>query len=727
MNTHSRLFGLLPGMVAAALLIALSASSCGGNAAVSAPQLQGAAAAAQPQQPSGGSPDLPAPSSLLRGVSFTDNDRFRLGLGFDSAMLPQNAVANGLAMTYSPSYDGSSIDGMAYAVYGFSLAGFADAQALTHWVTAPPAGALWLALANYPADRWDWFAAQPGTVLNLGSMTPYVDGGTGVVLLVVMVGGSDPAELDWLRLGGNLAPQANLQGTPLSGAAPLSVDFDASLSSDLDGSIAKYEWDWDGNGSFDFDSGTDSTVNHGYNAGGSYDAAVRVTDDTGATATAQVTVDVTGGMNQAPTAVIGSDYFFTDAPLDASLDGTASSDPDGTITTYEWDWQSDGTYDATGATPTHSFAAGTYTVTLRVTDNGGAQDTATAQFTADTAGYDEVENNDTKDAPNSLPGLQLSGWEGNLGDDGYDGDLEDWYSFTVAGARLVTLKMDFLDAEADLDMKLYAANGTTELGSSTGTADGETISKFLDPGTYLWKCYRYGTEVSKADYTLSATEEVVELPVAVISGNPLSGNIPLTVDFDGTASYDPGGGSITKWEWDLDGNGTYESSSTTDGTITGMYYRSGSFDATLRVTNTGGASDTEKVTVTVAPGGLFETENNDETATANSLPGFPFDDRLCDLGIGGYDGDEADWYKLTLASDGTVDLTMKLYDPVGDLDMKLYQSDGTTEAGTSTGTDNDENINKLLTAGTYYLKCYVYNSVGGNTGGGYTLSGSFTP
>ena len=51
---------------------------------------------------------------------------------------------------------------------------------------------------------------------------------------------------------------------------------------------------------------------------------------------------------------------------------STATDPDGTIETYEWDFNSDTVYEASGATATHVFAAaGNYTVTVRATDNNG--------------------------------------------------------------------------------------------------------------------------------------------------------------------------------------------------------------------------------------------------------------------------------------------------------------------------------------------------------------------
>ncbi|MDJ0337979.1 PKD domain-containing protein [Cryobacterium sp. PH31-O1] len=71
--------------------------------------------------------------------------------------------------------------------------------------------------------------------------------------------------------------------------------------------------------------------------------------------------------NVSPTASFSSAI----ANRDLTVDATGSTDSDGTITSYAWNFGDDST--ATGATATHSYAAaGSYPVTLTVTDNSGA-------------------------------------------------------------------------------------------------------------------------------------------------------------------------------------------------------------------------------------------------------------------------------------------------------------------------------------------------------------------
>ena len=119
-----------------------------------------------------------------------------------------------------------------------------------------------------------------------------------------------------------------------------SVTFNASGSSDPDGSIVRYQWDLDGNGSFETDTGTTPTVSKSYAAQGAVPISLRVIDNQGGTDVTTTTL-VVG--NSQPTA------SFTATPNPAvvsqtvTFDASASADPDGTVVKYEWDLDGNGT------------------------------------------------------------------------------------------------------------------------------------------------------------------------------------------------------------------------------------------------------------------------------------------------------------------------------------------------------------------------------------------------
>ena len=169
----------------------------------------------------------------------------------------------------------------------------------------------------------------------------------------------------------NQAPAASFTASPLSGAAPLLVSFDASASSDPDGTIEAYAWTF-GDGA----TASGRTVAHAYAAAGTYTARLTVTDDDGATASGSRDISVTAGtmpppFNQAPTASFTASPLSGTAPMLVSFDASASSDPDGTIAAYAWTFGDGAT--ASGRTAAHTYAvAGTYTAQLTVTDDDGA-------------------------------------------------------------------------------------------------------------------------------------------------------------------------------------------------------------------------------------------------------------------------------------------------------------------------------------------------------------------
>jgi len=152
--------------------------------------------------------------------------------------------------------------------------------------------------------------------------------------------------------------------------------FDASGSSDPDGEIVEYAWDWDSNGSYAITT-SDSVIEHAFTFSGSHRVTLRVTDNDGATDTLIQTITI--GESQPPNAA------FTFAPSSPSILDTVqftdnSSDPDGSISSWRWDF-GDG-LSSTERNPSHRYSEkGTFTVQLTVTDNDDLTDSVTMTLT----------------------------------------------------------------------------------------------------------------------------------------------------------------------------------------------------------------------------------------------------------------------------------------------------------------------------------------------------------
>jgi PKD repeat protein len=173
----------------------------------------------------------------------------------------------------------------------------------------------------------------------------------------------------------NVPPTADPNG-PYTGTAGIAVAFDGSGSSDSDGSIVSYDWNF-GDGA----TGTGVSPSHTYTASGMYTVLLTVTDDGGATNTdtTTATIDPGTGGNALPAADPNGPYTGT-AGIALTFDGSGSSDSDGSIVSYDWDFGDGAT--GTGVAPSHIYATGgTYTVSLTVTDDGGATGTDTTTAT----------------------------------------------------------------------------------------------------------------------------------------------------------------------------------------------------------------------------------------------------------------------------------------------------------------------------------------------------------
>lgn len=146
-----------------------------------------------------------------------------------------------------------------------------------------------------------------------------------------------------------------------SSCTELACTFDATASTDDDGTVRGYAWSF-GDGT----TGAGATTSHAYPTAGTRTVVLTVTDDQGGTGTVSHVV-AAGQVNTAPTA----SFTATCDGRVCSFDGTGSVDPDGTVVGYDWDF-GDGTV-GQGATIQHPYAAGgNYQVSLVVTDNAGA-------------------------------------------------------------------------------------------------------------------------------------------------------------------------------------------------------------------------------------------------------------------------------------------------------------------------------------------------------------------
>jgi PKD repeat protein len=199
------------------------------------------------------------------------------------------------------------------------------------------------------------------TYANSGSFT--------VTLTVTDNNGATDTASQVFTISQNVGPTAVFTSTKTG----LTASFDGSGSTDSDGTVDSYSWDFGDSSAL----GTGATPSHAYALDGTYTVTLTVTDNDGGIGSVQHTVTVAAPpANVKPTAAFTSNA----TNLAVSFDGSGSTDSDGTISTYAWDFGDGGT--ATTAKPSHTYAtANTYTVTLTVTDDGGLTDAATHTVT----------------------------------------------------------------------------------------------------------------------------------------------------------------------------------------------------------------------------------------------------------------------------------------------------------------------------------------------------------
>ena len=228
----------------------------------------------------------------------------------------------------------------------------------------------------------------------LASFTaPQVDSDINLIfrLTVTNTNGAIDTDSIVITILDNAAPTANA-GANQSVNEGATVELDGSASSDPDGNIASYSWQQIDSSGYSVSLSDSSSAQPTFtapavSANAELTFELTVSDNDGAQDSATVTITILD--NAAPTANAGANQSVNEGAT-VELDGSASSDPDGNIASYSWQQIDSSGYsvslsDSSSAQPTFTAPAvsanAELTFELTVSDNDGAQDSATVTIT----------------------------------------------------------------------------------------------------------------------------------------------------------------------------------------------------------------------------------------------------------------------------------------------------------------------------------------------------------
>ena len=416
--------------------------------------------------------------------------------------------------------------------------------------------------------------------------------------------------------------------------------FDASLSYDPDGTIVNYHWD--------FRDGTTAigvSVNHSYSESESYRVTLTVTDNDGATDSATSTTNV---MNKSPAAIFTESSETGNLGDPITFNAAESYDPDGTIVSYSWAF-GDGTT-ATGVSVSYTFNnKDVYTVTLTVTDNDGATDSAkitkrfvnvppVASFTSsgEAFGIDETISFDASSSYDSDGTIVSYSWA--FGDGTTATGVSVSHAYSQIGTYTVTLTVTDDDGATDNANATKTVSNQAPVASFTESAEivssGDRInfdasSSYDSDGTIVSYSWAFGDGTTATGVTADHTYEdngvyTVTLTVtdddgatgsstskkAVLNRHPVAAFTESdttvmqneTIHFDAAESYDADG-TIVGYLWEF-GDG----STTTGVTADHAYSEVGEYTVTLTVTDNDGDSTSEAANI------VAETETSMQLA-----------------------------------------------------------------------------------------------------------------
>ena len=366
----------------------------------------------------------------------------------------------------------------------------------------------------------------------------------------------------------NQPPTAAFSFSPTSAAPGDWFQFNGSASSDADGTIVGYAWQF-GDGSTD----SGPVAYHAYTSTGTYTVRLTVTDDDGATDVETHTVVVTSGANQLPTAAFSVSPTSGPPGTQFTFNATASTDPDGSIVSYAWQF-GDGTT-GSGVATQHTYAsAGTYTVQLTVTDNQGASDSETKTVSVQLAAAPDLTVQSVTYAPSSPT-------------------IGQTVTFTITARNAGTASAGFfrvlLEGAASSTqtyvLSLAAGASRTFTLSLPLTASPETFTVTLDDLDQI-------AESNESNNGHATTVSAAAVPVVADADGPYSATAGVPITLDGTGSSGP----ITAYAWSF-GDGATGSGVTPSH----AYSAPGTYTATLTVYGSGGLQSTDTATVSISP------------------------------------------------------------------------------------------------------------------------------
>jgi len=434
-------------------------------------------------------------------------------------------------------------------------------------------------------------------------------------------------------------PPVAVAAEHLDGLVGQPVSFDASASTDPDGTIVTYSWDF-GDGTF----GTGPEIQHTFSAAGVFDASVEVEDDQGLTDVAYIEVDIAADGNQPPIAVIEGLPEEAVVGDTLELNGSASSDADGEIASYEWairrsgspSWQQE---IGEMITPTLSVW-GTHEIRLIVVDDEGAEGTALESLEILSppeavfelpprveAGVDVTfDASDSEDPDGEITSYAWDFGDGAEGTESivtraYESDGVYDVSLTVTdddgltGVLVTSIVIGGpnLPPVADAGPDQLVAVGTPVVLDARGSTDDGRIVAYrwaFGDGETGFSSTTSHAYTAGGSYTVnltiedeggledtdSATITVNTPPVAAFEFSAVP-TVDIAVVFDGSASMDPDGDDIVSYEW-LFGDG----SSASGAEVSHTYTSAGDFTVRLTVRDTYSAVGVIEKSITVGDG-----------------------------------------------------------------------------------------------------------------------------